>query len=398
MDILFLSHCVPNPPDKGEKIRAHKELLHLTGRHRVHLVCFGRNEGELAAARELDRHCASIYAERLSFPLALGRGFLQFAFGNCLTTTFYGSAAMRRHVAKLAETGNLGATVAYSSAMAPYAPLGIPLVLDMVDVDSEKWFQYAHRRWPAFVYRAEGRRLREVEIAGSEQACRTILVSEPEEQLLKGFAGNSPTMFLENGVDFEQFDPAAAPVLSELEGKRYVVFVGAMDYYPNAAGALWFFESVWPVLRASDPELEFWIVGRNPTRAVSRLDGVSGVRVSGSVADVRPYLKSAVAAVAPLQIARGMQNKVLEALAMGKTVLASGAVCATFGRALPAGVICCGSAEDYRRALAGCRSTGPQPEIRAAAAERFSWERNLGSLDEVLAKIAAPGAEVHNKA
>src|SRR4051794_7441888 len=98
MDILFLSHCVPNPPDKGEKIRAHRELLHLAARHRVHLVCFARHEGEERAAHELDSRCASVHTERLSFPLALSRGFIDFAFGRCLTTSFYGSTAMRRRV------------------------------------------------------------------------------------------------------------------------------------------------------------------------------------------------------------------------------------------------------------------------------------------------------------
>jgi sugar transferase (PEP-CTERM/EpsH1 system associated) len=395
MDILYLSHCVPNPPDKGEKIRAHREVLHLAARHRVHLVCFARNESETRAAHELDGRCASVYAERLSFPLALGRGFVEFAFGRCLTTSFYGSGAMRRRVAELAAAGNLSATVAFSSAMAPYAPPAIPLILDMADVDSEKWFQYAAQRHPAFVYRMEGRRLREVEVAGTARARRTILVTEAEERLLREFTPGQATMFLENGVDLADFDPVVAPDSASLAGRRSLVFVGAMDYYPNAEGAVWFADRVLPLLRDADPALEFWVVGRNPGRPVRRLASRPGVTVTGSVPDVRPYLKAAVAAVAPLQIARGIQNKVLEALAMGKTVLSSTAVCDTFGPELPFGVIRCVTERDYVTAAAERRSSAFQPDIRSAAEARFSWERNLRALDrELEAAVASRRAGV----
>jgi sugar transferase (PEP-CTERM/EpsH1 system associated) len=385
MDLLFLCHCVPNPPDKGEKIRAHQEVLRLGRRHRVHLVCFARSAAEGEAARALESICASVHATPLFFPAALARAFGRFALGGCLTTSLYGSGAVRRRVAEIASAAPLSAAVVFSSAMAQYAPAGLPLVLDMVDVDSEKWFQYGAERFPGFVYRTEGRRLRRIEAAASRVARRSILATRKEEALLRSFAGGAATAAMENGVDLDYFDPERSPSLGALEGRKGLAFVGAMDYYPNAAAAVRFAADVFPALRALDPELEFWIVGRNPDRAVRRLARLPGVTVTGSVPDVRPYLKAARLAVAPLGIARGIQNKVLEALAMGKPVLASPAVCETFGEA-PAGVIRCASTADYV-AAAGARADA---SIREAARVRFSWQNNLGLLEEeVLAAEAA---------
>ena len=175
--------------------------------------------------------------------------------------------------------------------MAPYAPPDIPLLLDMVDVDSEKWFQYAGTRFPGFVYRAEGGRLRGVEKAFAGRACRTLLATQSEERLLRGFAGGAATAFMENGVDFAYFDPENSRSIAALEGRRALVFAGAMDYYPNAEAAIGFAARVFPQLRADDPDLEFWIVGRNPGKAIRRLASAPGITVSGSVPDIRPYSK-----------------------------------------------------------------------------------------------------------
>ncbi len=145
------------------------------------------------------------------------------------------------------------------------------------------------------------------------------------------------TAVLENGVDFEYFDPdkvTAAPA----SGKRNLVFTGTMDYQPNIEAACGFVSEILPELRRADPAVEFTVVGRNPPREVLRLAETPGVHVTGSVPDVRPYLKAAHAVVAPLRIARGIQNKVLEGLAMGKLVFVSPAVALTFGSGLPPGV------------------------------------------------------------
>ena len=381
MDVLFLSHCVPNPPNKGEKIRAFHELTWLAARYRIHLVCFAREPEEMDAARRLNDCCASVYVELLPRATKLVAAFGRFGLGHSLTTAFYFSPRMQARVAAMVED-DISAAVVYSSAMAQYVPKPVPMLFDMVDVDSEKWMQYGNMRWPGLPYRMEGARLRKLETAFTRRAACTFLATEPEATLLRGFVPGAPVRCVENGVDFDYFDPSLLSPISDLRDRRFVVFTGAMDYYPNADGAHWFASDVFPELRRRDPALEFWIVGRNPNRSLSRLSGRNGVTVTGSVPDIRPYLQSACAVVAPLRIARGIQNKVLEALAMSKSVLASAPVTRTFGSRIPAGLRACDGARDYITAFGQMDAAQGffDPGIRAAARDRFSWERNLQGL------------------
>jgi sugar transferase (PEP-CTERM/EpsH1 system associated) len=378
MDILFLSHCVPNPPDKGEKIRAWHELNALARKHRVHLVCFARSAEEVEKAQEMRDRCASVFAERLDKYGALAGAVLRFAAGGCLNTSFYRSPAVRRHVGALKKLP-LGATLAYSSAVVQFAPPDVPLWIDMVDVDSEKWMEYGESRWPGALYVLEGRRFRALEADYANRAQCTFLTTPREQSLLRKIAPRARVETWTNGVDFSFFDPELRLSSPDLENREYVVFVGQMDYFPNVDACCSFVESVWAELRSRWPSLEFLIVGRNPARAVRRLASHPGVKVTGGVADVRPYLAKARAMVAPLRIARGMQNKVLEGLAMGKQVFASPAVVSTFGTNLPEGVALCESGADYVRnlALRAKTSLSWEPSIRQNAKELFSWDRNL---------------------
>ena len=385
MDILFLSHCVPNPPDKGEKIRAYHELLHLAGKHRVHLACLARNVREMRDAEALKGRCASVEAELFHPRLALAKAALRFAAGACLTTSFYRSEALARRVAALAATTRFDAVVVYSAAMASYVPRGIPALLDLVDVDSEKWLAYARMRRGGFVYGMEGRRLRKLEGAFAEDAACCLLATGNELEVFRRFSADTRARAMENGVDFDYFDAARTPDEPSLAGRRFVVFVGAMKYYPNADAALWFAEHALPELQRRVPGMEFLIVGRGPTAAVRALASKPGIQVTGAVPDVRPYLKASAAVVAPLRIARGVQNKVLEALAMGKTVLASRAVCQTL-EPVPRGLIECGSANDYAAGMAHLAADAAG--IRAGAQQRFCWNRNMETLTEELCRLS----------
>jgi sugar transferase (PEP-CTERM/EpsH1 system associated) len=380
MDILFLSHCVPNPPDKGEKIRAWHELNALTAKHRVHLACFAKNAEEVAKAHELKDRCASVFAERLSPYLAVAGAAFRFAAGGSIGTDFYRSDKMRAHIESL-RTLPLDVTLAYSSAVVQFAPADVPFWIDMVDVDSEKWLDYAERRWPGALYKIEGNRLRALEAAYARRAECVFLTTPRERDLLRRIAPGARVESYINGVDFEYFNPAVYPAASGLENRRYVVFVGQMDYFPNVDACRWFADPIFAQLRARCPGLEFLIVGRNPARVVQRLAAKPGITVTGGVADVRPYLSHALAMVAPLRIARGVQNKVLEALAMGKRVLASPAVASTFGATLPDGVSICESSADYARQLEGIiDQPGCEPFIRERARANFSWQTNLRPL------------------
>jgi polysaccharide biosynthesis protein PslH len=372
MDILFLSHCVPYPPDKGEKIRAWHELQALGAKHRVHLVCFAKNGEEAAQAQKLKDCCASIFVQPLGAYRALGRAALGFAAGLSLNISYYRSAPMRRHIQSLRP--HLAAVLAYSSAVVQFAPAGVPLYIDMVDVDSEKWREYGARRQPGALYRMEAKRLRACEKRYAESARCTFVTTPREQRILETIAPGARVESIMNGVDFDFFDPARVPATSDAQ-RGCIVFVGQMNYFPNVDACRWFAESVFGELRVQYPALEFLIVGRDPAREVRQLANIGGVRVTGSVPDVRPYLASALAMVAPLRIARGVQNKVLEALAMGKRVLASPEVASTFGESLPEGITVCKTGADYARALLG--PWDPQPQIRESARTRFCWERNL---------------------
>jgi sugar transferase (PEP-CTERM/EpsH1 system associated) len=388
MDILFLSHCVPNPPDKGEKIRAWHELNALAEKHRVHLACFARSQGEVAKAYELRDRCASVFAQLVSPTLDLVCAGFRFIAGGCLNTDFYRNAPMRRHIA---SRNSVAATLAYSSAVVQFAPQGIPLWIDMVDVDSEKWLEYGQRRWPGPIYSLEGRRLRSREAEYAKRAECTFVTTPREQRILQQIAPGARVETFINGVDFNFFDPQLRSADANSENRKYLVFVGQMDYFPNVDACCWFAKEVFPALRAERPDLEFLIVGRSPSGPVCSLADVPGVSVVGGVADVRPYLAHSLALAAPLRIARGVQNKVLEALAMGKRVLASPAVASTFGSSVPLGLTICESTTEYAAGLSGL-SASWDPEIRRQAQQRFCWERNLTAITDEMNQAA--GARV----
>jgi sugar transferase (PEP-CTERM/EpsH1 system associated) len=195
----------------------------------------------------------------------------------------------------------------------------VPAVIDLVDVDSQKWFDYAAgRRGPkAWLYRTEGRRLRQLEQGLPTWARAVTLVSTGEAALYRRFCAPGPVHAVTNGVDLDYFHllpPSSEPAC---------VFVGALDYHPNVDGVCWFGAQVWPELRRRQPDARLYLVGRRPAPAVQRLAELPGVEVVGPVPDVRPYLQRAAVAIVPLRIARGVQNKVLEALATGRAAVVS---------------------------------------------------------------------------
>lgn len=389
MEILYISHCVPWPPDKGERIRAHYSLKCLLAHHRVHLACLARSASEASAGSPLKDQCASVMIDQLDVPRAIARGLLHAATGGCLTAMFYRSAPLKAHVDQVLRRAPIRAVVLLSSGMAYYAPTDRPYLADWGDVDSEKRLAYARTRAFGFIHAIEGARLRKVERVFARRAQCTFLTTENELQLFRRFAPEVRAACCGNGVDGAVFAPDAAfPVPALLLGRRYLVFVGMLDYFPNADGICAFARDVLPELRRRDPGLELLVVGRNPTRRVSDLAQIAGVTVTGAVDDVRPYLARALGVVVPLRIARGIQNKVLEALAMGKTVLASGEVCETFTPSLPEGLIRCTTTKAYAEAVAQLPPGGKvDPAIAAATRARFGWDAALRPMLDALAEI-----------
>jgi glycosyltransferase involved in cell wall biosynthesis len=289
-----------------------------------------------------------------------------------------------RYLSSAPWRGEIDATLVYSASMAGYADPARPLVLDLCDLDSEKWFEYDRLRSMPFAYAIESRRLRSVEQAACARANSTILMTENEAALVRQTIPEARVEIIANGVDFDYWQPlnAAAPSTPS------IAFVGQLDYFPNSDGVEWFARDVFPQMRAMWPELEFVIAGRNPGHHVNQLSSLPGVLVVANPDDVRPILASATAVVVPLRLARGLQNKVLEALAMGKQVLTTPQVARTFGGAVPEGITVCETPDDW---LAAFRAASVQPrmEIRESLRRTYDWEVAADRLSSLIERAKA---------
>ncbi|MCA1979528.1 MAG: TIGR03087 family PEP-CTERM/XrtA system glycosyltransferase, partial [Thiobacillus sp.] len=325
--LLFLAHRIPFPPNKGDKIRSFHLLRHLAKRYAVHLGAFVDDPDDWRHAEALQAHCASIRLVPLHPRRAKLASLAGLVTGEALTLPYYRSAALKTWAAQLARDGTVTRGLAFSSAMAQFMPPLARRVLDMVDVDSDKWTQYAPtQRWPlSWIYAREGRRLAAWEARVAESFDATLLVSHDEATLLQARVPHARSRIgaFENGVDAEYFSPEGVYPNPYPEGASGIAFTGAMDYWPNIDAVIWFAERIFPAVREAVPGACFAIVGSRPADAVMQLARQPGVVVTGSVPDVRPYLAHAACAVAPLRIARGVQNKVLEAMAMGCPVVAT---------------------------------------------------------------------------
>jgi len=331
-DLLFLAHRIPYPPNKGDKIRSFNLLRHLASRYRVHLGAFIDDAQDWRYQNELKRMCTGsvklIELESRHAKLRSLRGLLN---GNALTVPYYRNREMAQWVDALMGNAHIGRVVIFSSAMAQYVEHYRDgerrIVVDFVDVDSDKWRQYAKSsQWPMrWLYAREARCLLAFDRRVAMQANASVFVSGAEAALFGRLAPECAdrVVAVENGVDTAFFDPMGEYQNPYGPGEQAIVFTGAMDYWANVDAVRWFANEVFPAIRAAEPECFFYIVGSRPTTAVLQLAALPGVRVTGAVEDVRPYLRHAAFAVAPLRIARGVQNKVLEAMAMGKPVLAS---------------------------------------------------------------------------
>lgn len=333
-DVIFLAHRIPFPPEKGDKIRSFHLLEGLSRRYRVHLGAFIDYPEDWQHQDKVAQWCASSCFVKLDPRLARWRSVAGLFTGEPLTFAYYRSHRLMRWVKQVMAKHDIQALIAFSGCMAQYAmPYPkVRRVLDLVDIDSEKWHQYSRTTHGPFrwLYYRECRSLRQSEIRLARTFDRTVLISRQEADLLRLDMGRESSRVLEitNGVNTHYFDPSLSypdPYSSDPSVKPSVgVFTGAMDYRPNVDAILWFAANVWPEIRVRRPDAQLWVVGSNPVKSVRALSSrQTGIFVTGYVPDVRPYLRYAKVAVAPLRIARGLQNKVLEALAMELPVVAT---------------------------------------------------------------------------
>jgi polysaccharide biosynthesis protein PslH len=328
-EILFLAHRVPWPPDRGDKIRSHHILNKLKTMALVHVGAFADDARDKGFAEAERGGVASLHVELRDKPQWLA-GVEALAKGTAVSLTSFGSRSMQDYVDAKLASGKISHIFVFSGQMAQYVPADFSghLVMDFVDVDSAKFESYAQdgggfMRW---VHEREGKKLADFEAEVAKRADASLFVSEAEAMLFRERSGAKNVRALGNGIDTVFYDPQAKfKKLHPVFPDPLIVFTGQMDYRPNIEAVADFAHHAMPAIRAAHPETTFAIVGRNPTQAVVDLSALPGVMVTGAVEDVRTWLAGADVVVAPLRIARGIQNKVLEAMAMARPVVASAA-------------------------------------------------------------------------
>ncbi|WP_398456711.1 glycosyltransferase [Sphingomonas albertensis] len=424
MSLLFLAHRVPFPPDRGDKIRSFHILQYLAKRTPVHLVAFADDEA--------DFDLPAVFTEMLAGFTILRRDKSQkraaieaLAAGKPVSLTAFASPAMQAAVDRILP--KVGGVYCFSGQMAQYLPVDAPpVVMDFVDVDSAKFAGFADdargpMRW---MMRREARLLGAFEREIAARVSASLFVSEAEAALFRKGGAGGRVLAVENGIDSAKFDPAVATTplsspLPEREGpgvgrfpqaqtvltqagrptpnpslpgrgaEGLIVFTGQMDYRPNIDAVTWFARDILPLIRQRHPAY-FAIVGRAPTPAVQSLAG-DHVTVTGAVDDVRGWLAAADVCVAPLKLARGIQNKVLEAMAMARPVVASAAAAEGIDHADTIRVA--GTAQDFADQVIALLDAPDCASALGAAARaqvirRYGWDARLAPLDALLGLTA----------
>jgi polysaccharide biosynthesis protein PslH len=398
MRIFYVCRRVPFPPDRGDKIATFNQIRHLSTRHEVHVFCLGDGPQDLAHIPGLQQHVKSVTAAAVD-PLTIRlRALKALLVGKPLSVAALNERRLHDAIQQKFAELHPDLIIVYSCNVAQFAEHfpQVPRIMEFGDLDSLKWRQYAARskiplRW---IYAIEEKRLLAYERQIAHRFSRALVHTEMErrdfERLIPGIAAG----LVGNGVDLDYFRPK-----SEAKRAASIVFSGVMDYRPNVDATEWFCNEILPIVRAEIPEVNFTICGNRPTTAVRSLARRQGVTVTGWVPDIRPFLARAEIFVAPLRMARGVQNKILEALAMGLPCVAS--IPAWSGTIIPAGegilatdnpqqfaeyVICLLQDNAWRAEMAS--------RARGAAEAYYRWEAQMARFDDIIAAVAeaAPGS------
>lgn len=330
MSILFLAHRVPFPPDRGDKIRSHHLVKAIARIAPLHIACFADNGAEMAHEGDI-ASLAQSYCLVRRHKSTNWAGIEGLFSGKPISLTSFHDREIAAYVRAVIAEFNITTIFVFSGQMAQYVPQDYAgrVVIDFVDMDSEKFASYAEQASGAmrYIYAREARLLRKFEISMAERADVATFVSANEAEVFRSYAPDckGDIRALSNGIDTSFYDPRSVslmPVAGEIR-EHDIVFTGQMDYPPNIEAVTRFATKLMPQITAQHPDARFVIVGRQPTPAVQALHNDASIVVTGEVDDVRPWLHGARIIVAPLSVARGVQNKVLEAMAMEKPVFVS---------------------------------------------------------------------------
>jgi sugar transferase (PEP-CTERM/EpsH1 system associated) len=395
--VLVVSQRVPYPPNKGEKIRTYHQIQCLINEgYQVDVCCSISDDEERKHLSDLNEKInGSTFGLSYKTPrwLRLFKGLLS---SKSLSEANFHNMALQHWLTNYASANDYLAALFTASSLFTYASAlekesnrkgsqHTPRILiDFMDVDSDKWQQYAAQsNWPmTLLYRREARLVRRLEKACVHIADKVFLIAQAEIALFSKTVVNSPNVVeLGNGIDAHEFKPAASN-FSTRPSNYNLLFTGVMDYKPNIDAVLWFTKEIWPKVVDKFPTATFTIAGMNPTDAVKKLSEQQGIEVTGFVDDIMPYFQNASAFVAPFQIARGVQNKVLQAMSCGLPVVtttmgAEGIMCKH-----ETNVLIADKPEAFSHALINVLNSATTANLLAQNArqtilDHYSWESKM---------------------
>lgn len=393
MRVLFVCHRFPFPPTRGGKIRPFNIIRHLNQRHDVTVASPVRSAEELEAGAGLANYCSRVITEKVSPPAALARMVARLPTPTPSSMGYFYSPGLARRIAREVERTRFDLIFVHCASVAPYIAdvTFAKKLLDFGDMDSQKWLAYAKARaLPLSVgYYVEGIKLRRVErrVARKFDLCTCTTLAEL--RVLQSYHVGVPVGWFPNGVDAEYFKPDGAPHRPDS-----LCFVGRMDYYPNQECMLAFCREALPLIRARRPEVTLTIVGAAPSRRIRELSRLPGVTVTGSVPDVRPYVRASAVSVAPLRIARGTQNKILETMAMGVPTVASVAAAKGVDAEPGRHLLTASTPREYADAVARLLEDPAERRrmseaARARVLSHHSWEHSMQLLDRLVEECCA---------
>lgn len=387
--ILYLVHRIPYPPNKGDKIRSYHILKELNKHYEVFLGSFVDDANDWQYVSLLESQCAESLFLNLNTRQAKIKSLAGLITGQALSIPYYAHSAMQQWVDTMIRSHKIDGILIFSSTMAQFIlqySQDYRCVVDFVDIDSDKWAQYAqHQKWPfSWIYRREAHKLFQYEKLISKSVYKSAFVSEFEAKMYADKIGyHRGISYMNNGVDSDYFSPHHA-LQNPYSHDKILVFTGAMDYWANEDAVSWFAHDVFPAIKKAESQVQLYIVGARPTDRVLKLQEQDGVVVTGSVEDIRPYIAYAHCSVAPLRIARGIQNKVLEAFSMAKFVIASQAAMDGINVQEQTFFQICQNAQAMVQAcLSRLQSKNlPQEDAREFVLQQYHWDRSLNCLQQ----------------
>jgi sugar transferase (PEP-CTERM/EpsH1 system associated) len=393
VNVLFVCHRLPYPPRRGGKIRPFNMIKHLAAAgHSVTVASLARSQSEADEGRDLRKYCADVIVEQIGGSAATARMLARLPTTTPSSFGYFYSPRLEQRIRSVLARDSLDVIIVHCSSVAPYvASAPLPKLLDFGDMDSQKWLLYArHRALPLGAgFWLEGRKLERTEkkLARSFDLC--TCTTREELATLRGYGVSTDTDWFPNGVDATYFSPTTAPYDPDR-----ICFVGRMDYFPNQQAVQWFCADVLPLIRQQRPGAVLEIVGAAPPRSILALASADRVVVTGTVPDVRPLVHKSAVTVAPLIIARGTQNKILEAMAMGVPVVASSVAARGVDAEPGRHLLAADSPRDFAAAVLGLlESSAERRRLADAGRERVlsnhSWAASLQRFDGIVDRLRA---------